>query len=169
MHGSRTRSAQQGAAAQTCHSRRRHTVPSIPHGPRAHNIPAHMPGSSRRTATHGRNDARSSLCPTTAPAIEALAALGGQQLQLHHLLRLLRLEHAGSRRRRHPRRHRWVRLPRAPAARRSASIARGACHAQLSCCHARPAQTSARATFPTATCPTLSGHTSHKKTAFSRR
>eukprot|EP00966_Prymnesium_polylepis_P257098 5939336-Prymnesium_polylepis.1 len=73
---------------------------------------------------------RSPLCPTPAPAIDFLAALEAQRLQLHHLLHLLRLEHAGGRRRRHPRRHEQVRHPGAPAARRNATAPPApTCHA----------------------------------------
>eukprot|EP00966_Prymnesium_polylepis_P156960 3626931-Prymnesium_polylepis.1 len=54
---------------------------------------------SRLTATHARSDAPCSLCPSLAPETEVLAALGAQHLQLHHFLRLLRLELAGGRRR----------------------------------------------------------------------
>eukprot|EP00966_Prymnesium_polylepis_P249898 5777032-Prymnesium_polylepis.1 len=58
------------------------------------------------TDCHTRAQRRAQLAlPHTSTSNEVLAALGAQQLQLHHLPRLLRLEHAGGRRRRHPRRY----------------------------------------------------------------
>eukprot|EP00966_Prymnesium_polylepis_P319992 7376401-Prymnesium_polylepis.1 len=70
MHGSRMSAHDQGAEAQTRHSIRRHTVPDALHDPRARNIPSHMLGSSRLTATHARSDAPCSLCPSPAPETE---------------------------------------------------------------------------------------------------
>eukprot|EP00966_Prymnesium_polylepis_P323928 7380053-Prymnesium_polylepis.1 len=49
MHGSRTSAHEQGAAPQSRHSRRRHTVPGMLHGSRASSVPAQALGSSDRT------------------------------------------------------------------------------------------------------------------------
>ena len=75
------------------------------YGPRTRTIPTHTPYSSRPTATHSHCDARSSLCRTSAPTTQPLAAFGALQQLQQHLLHPFRLDHDGGRRRHQPRRH----------------------------------------------------------------
>eukprot|EP00966_Prymnesium_polylepis_P222880 5156035-Prymnesium_polylepis.1 len=62
---------EQGAAAQTRHSRRRHTCPNTFHPPRARNIPAHALASPRLAVADTRSDTSSPSCLTPAPSMSS--------------------------------------------------------------------------------------------------
>ena len=165
MHGSRTSAHEQGAAAQSRHSKRHHTVPGRSHGSRASSVPTQALGSPTEHSAHAQRNAQSALsCMSVrslAPCCPRRTAAAAAPSSASSSPRSCRRPPSPS--------STPSRAGRLSGARPQPAAAPAMCAMLVTHCHARSAklsrttaQTSARATFPSATFPTLSGHTVSK-------